>query len=80
MELVDFADQNDAWLSTVNSLENYVFERVKIVMNKQDSFVEWLEEITSSKLKNSKLLNLHKKLLQEKKRLTKKEAKKGGKK
>lgn len=80
LELVDFADQNDAWLSTVNSLENYVFERVKIVMNKQDSFVEWLEETTSSKLKNSKLQNLHKKLLQEKKRLTKKKTKKGGKK
>ena len=43
MELVDFVDQNDAWLNTVKSLENYVFES-KIVMNKQDSFVEWLEK------------------------------------
>ena len=76
LELVDFANQNDAWLSAVNSLENYVFERVKIVMKKQDSFVELLEETTSSKLKNSKLQSLHKKLLQEKKRLTKKGGKK----
>ena len=49
-------------------------------MNKHDSFVDCLEEITSSKLKNSKLQDLHKKLLQEKKRLTKKNTKKGGKK
>ena len=76
MEICNFVKENEQWLKNINELENYVFERVKILMNKNDLYADWLEQITTSSLKNSKLQKLQQNLLREKARIQKKGGKK----
>ena len=76
VELCDFVKENEQWLKNINELENYVFERVKILMKKNDLYADWLEQITTSSLKNSKLQKLQQNLLREKARIQKKGGKK----